>query len=211
MLGEQGLEAADVALDELGVEGDGRERVLDLVSDAARDLFPGGLFLRAEELGDVFEDEDVAEMLVCFVRVAFEEGDGGGDLQRAGGRGHLHLVGGGAHAVGAAEETLDGVEDVGGEGLVEAQADEAYLATGIEELGEGAVGEDDVELGREGDDAVGDGLDDGLELGAALLEGGVEFGELRGGLLGEGAGGFEVGGHGVEAGGELAELFGGGG
>ena len=75
----------DVALYELGVEGDGCERVLDLVSDAARDLFPGGLLLRAEEFGDVFEDEDVAEMLVGFGGSAFEQGDGGGDLHGAGG------------------------------------------------------------------------------------------------------------------------------
>ncbi len=209
VLGEQGLEAADVALDELGVERDGRERVFDLVSDAACDLFPGGLFLCAEKLGDVFEDEHVAEVLMRFSGVAFEEGDGGGDLERAGGRRHLHLVGGGAHAMRAAEEALDGVEDLGGEGLVEAQADELYLAAGIEEFGEGAVGEDDAEAGREGDDAVGDGFDDGLELGAALLQGGVELGELCGGLLGESAGGFEIGGHGVETGGEFAELFGG--
>ena len=49
-------------LDLLGGEGDGRERVLDLVGDAAGDFFPGGLLLRAEELGGVFEDEDVAEV-----------------------------------------------------------------------------------------------------------------------------------------------------
>src|SRR5580704_16323540 len=113
--------------------------------------------------------------------------------------------------MGAAEETLDGVEDVSGEGLVEAEADEADLAAGVEELGEGAVVEDDVEVGRESDDAVGDGFDEGFELGAALLEGSVELGELRGGLFGECARGLEVGGHGVEANGEFAKLFGGGG
>ena len=74
-----------------------------------------------------------------------------------------------------------------GKSFVEAQADELHLAAGVEELGEGAVGKDDAQVGREGDDAVGDGFDDGFELGAALLEGGVEFGELGGGLLGEGA------------------------
>ena len=84
----------DVALDELGVERDGRERILDLVSDAACDLFPGRLFLRAEKLGDIFKDEDVAEVFMGIGVGAFEEGDGSGDLQRAGGRGHLHLVGG---------------------------------------------------------------------------------------------------------------------
>ena len=58
----RGVEAVDVAVDLFGVERDGREGVLDLVGDAAGDFFPGALLLRAEEFGDVFEDEDVAEM-----------------------------------------------------------------------------------------------------------------------------------------------------
>ena len=52
------------------------------------------------------------------------------------------------------------------------------LAAGVEELGEGAVGEDDVERGREGDDAVGDGFDEGFEFGAALLEAGKVYERL---------------------------------
>ena len=83
---EQGAEAVDVALDQFGVERDGGERVLDLVGDAAGDFFPGALFLRAEEFGGVFEDEDVAEMLAAMPerawRATFEQGDGGGELQR---------------------------------------------------------------------------------------------------------------------------------
>ena len=65
-------------------------------------------------------------------------------------------------------------------------------------------------IGGEGDDAGGDGLDDGFELGAAGLERMVEVGELGGGSLGGGVGAFEIGGHGVEAVDEFAELFGGG-
>ncbi len=49
-----------MAADLLGGEGDRGEGILDLVGDAAGDLFPGGLLLCAQELGGVFEDEDVA-------------------------------------------------------------------------------------------------------------------------------------------------------
>src|SRR5579875_1479443 len=108
----------------------------------------------------------------------------------------------------AAEQALERLVDVSGKYLMQMPADELLLAAGIEELRESAVGEDDVERGRERDDGVGNGLDDGVELGAALLERGVELRELRARLLGEGARGFKVGRQGVEAGGELAELFG---
>ena len=41
-----------------GAERDGRERILDLVSHLLRDLFPGKLALRAQQLSGVFNDED---------------------------------------------------------------------------------------------------------------------------------------------------------
>ena len=46
----------------LGRELDRRERVLDLVGDALRHLAPGGEALGLEELGQVVEDEDHAEI-----------------------------------------------------------------------------------------------------------------------------------------------------
>ena len=48
------------ALQALGRELDGRQRVLDLMRDAARDVGPGGVALRRDEIGDVVEGEDVA-------------------------------------------------------------------------------------------------------------------------------------------------------
>ncbi len=59
-VGEGVAEAVDVAVDLFGGERDGCEGILDLVGYAAGDFFPGGLLLRAEEFGGVFEDEDVA-------------------------------------------------------------------------------------------------------------------------------------------------------
>ncbi len=103
-------EAVDVATDLFGGERDGSEGVLDLVGDAAGDLFPGGLLLGAEEFGGVFEDEDVALVLAASagpgtssratvarrlmvpVKLAVEAG---------GGMGQLDLAGGGAHAMAA--------------------------------------------------------------------------------------------------------------
>ena len=98
----------------------------------------------------------------------------------------------------------------GGRCSFEGGAEEGAFAAWIEHLGEGAVVEDDAAVGREGDDAGGDGFDDGFELGAAAEKGGVDLGELGGGGFGVGAGLFEVGSHGVEAVDEVAELFGGG-
>src|SRR5215469_12792402 len=120
----------DVALDELGVERNWGEWVLDLVSDAARDLLPRRLLLRAKQLGDIFEDEHVAEVLppqgvnslaTPFMGVgagAFEESDSGGDLQRAGGGRHLHFARGGAHAVRAAQEPGESVDNLGGKSFM---------------------------------------------------------------------------------------------
>ena len=40
----------------LGAESDGRQRVLDLVRDAARHFVPGRRLLRAQQFAGVFED-----------------------------------------------------------------------------------------------------------------------------------------------------------
>ena len=48
------------APDAFGGQTDGRERVLDLVCEAARHLAPGGVALRLQQLGDVVEDDDDA-------------------------------------------------------------------------------------------------------------------------------------------------------
>ena len=48
------------ALQPLGRKLDRRQRVLDLVCDAARDIGPGGGALRGDEIGDVVEGDDEA-------------------------------------------------------------------------------------------------------------------------------------------------------
>ena len=49
------------ALQPLGGQANGGQRVLDLVRDAARDLGPGRLPLRRQQGGDVVEGHDVAQ------------------------------------------------------------------------------------------------------------------------------------------------------
>ena len=53
-----GLGPLEVLDDPLGVELDGRQRVLDLVGDALGDFLPGGDLLGLDELGQVVEDDD---------------------------------------------------------------------------------------------------------------------------------------------------------
>ncbi len=73
----------------------------------------------------------------------------------------------------------------------------------------GAVGEDDAAGGIERGDAVGDGLEHGLQLAAAGFEGGVGGGELDGGVLDGATAVLEIGGHVVEAADEFAQFLGG--
>src|SRR5690606_32214457 len=56
-----GDDAAVLAADALGREDDRRQRVLDLVRNAPRDVGPGGRALRGDELGDVVERHDRAD------------------------------------------------------------------------------------------------------------------------------------------------------
>jgi len=204
VFGEQFGEARDVALDELGVERDGGERVLNLMRDAACDLFPGTLLLRVQQLGGVFQNEHVTEVVTGGACCGLQQGDRRGEVQDAGAGLHLHLGRSGAHAVGAAQQAVERVNDLGGQHVVQAKADELLLAAGVQHLREGAVGEHDLARCGERDDAVGDGFDDGLEFGAALLQGSVDLRELGRGACGNGVHGFEVRGHRIEAGHKLA-------
>ena len=206
-----------MAVDLLGGERDGGERILDLVGDAAGDLFPGGLLLRAEEFGGVFEDEDVAVVLARWPV------PGVSSSATVASRFMVLLklplsCGGRVSSISPEAEPMRWLrrmrrsrtsESSAGKTSSMGRAEEGTLAAGVHHLGEGAVGEDDAAAGVEGGDAVGDGLEHGLELAAAGFEGGVGGGELDGGVLDGAAAVFEIGGHVVEAADEFAEFFGG--
>ena len=69
-------------------EADGSKRILDLVGYAAGNLLPGGLLLRAKQLGGIFEDENVALMFAAHALGGgghLEEGDCGEKVHGAGG------------------------------------------------------------------------------------------------------------------------------
>src|SRR5207302_9618764 len=165
---EGGLDTGDVAVDLFRGERYRCERVFDLVGDAASDLLPGGLFLRTEEFGGVFEHEHVAVGGAIGAAAAFKQRDGseqihGAAIGRAG-DGHLHLGRSGAHAVRAAEEVVERLHGFRGEDAVNGGADEGGLAAGVEHFGQGASDEDDAAVDVERGDAVGDGREHCLEL-----------------------------------------------
>ena len=178
-------QAVDVAMDVLGGEGDGGERVLDLVRDAAGDLAPGGLLLCAEQLGGVLQHQDVAVVVAVGSHRLFPAGrrwpaEHGAAAAGAGSRHrHLHLAGGRAHTMAAAQQAVERLHGLGGEDRFDVAADEVRLAAGLHHLRQRAVGQHDTALGVQCDNAVGDGLQHGLELGAARFQGGVGGGELR--------------------------------
>jgi hypothetical protein len=198
-----------VSLDELGIERDGRERVLDLMRDTACDLLPGTLALGTEQFSGVFDDQNVPEMIASGGCGVFKNRNGCGEVLEAGCGVHLHLVGRRAHAMRAAQQAVQRIDDVRRQHSGEIEADELLLAAGIEQLGESSIGDNDVAIGRQRYNAGGNSLDDGLELGATRLEVGVQTRELRGRVLGDVVRRFKIGGHVVEAFDEFAELFGG--
>ncbi len=76
-------QAVDVPANLLRAEADGGERILDLVGNAAGDLLPGGLLLRTEQFGRVFEDEDVPLMFSAHALGScrdFEQSDRGEEI-----------------------------------------------------------------------------------------------------------------------------------
>src|ERR1700679_1098181 len=92
---------------------------------------------------------------------AFENRDGCSQMEDAGAGLHLHLRRSRAHAVGAAQEMIERVDDVRRKHGGEIEPNELPLAAGVEHLREGAVSEHNAAIGRERYDAGGDGFYDG--------------------------------------------------
>ena len=99
----------------LGGELDGSERIFDFVSDAASDFLPGRGFLRAEQFGEVIENEDEAG--VGAARAEGADGDGG--VQQAAGGDDFEFAGDDAGAQSAAEEIADGAGVFGADEFLE--------------------------------------------------------------------------------------------
>ena len=63
-----GSGAIQVTPDALRGQGQRSKRILDLVSDAARHLAPGGLLLGTQNIGEVLQHDDVSGTLPAVAR-----------------------------------------------------------------------------------------------------------------------------------------------
>ena len=196
-------------------QGNGGERILDLVRHPPSDLPPGELLLRAQQFGGVLQHQHVAVMGAFDAAAGFQQRDRdlqvhGASAARAVPRGcHLHLARGRAHAMAAPQQVVKLFHRLGGEDFFDGGADEGGLAAGVEHLRESAVGQHHTAPGVQRGNAIGDGLEHRLQFAAACFQRGVGLGELGIGSLDRLAAAFQVGGHMVEAADQFAELFGG--
>src|SRR5215467_15670943 len=92
-----------MTLNALGGKRNWRERILDLVSYAARNLAPCGLLLALQQVREIFEHDDIAGTLTLTTKRRHSDGD----IQRPVCQWHLHLAGCEAHSVGAPKERLE--------------------------------------------------------------------------------------------------------
>ncbi len=179
------------AADTLGGKLDRRERILDLMSDAARHVGPGGAALSADQLGDVIEGQDIALRLLI---TAFG-GDADGEIALRSRPMQRDLLGDEALALLLRPLHHRGeFGDHRGEGL----ADESAFLHAQQVLG-GAVDEGDGTIGIEANDAGGDAGEHRLHETAPFVERRVGA-DQRIPLA------LELRGHGVEGGAEHGEI-----
>ena len=100
--------AREMTMNALGGKSDGSQGIFYFVRNAARDLTPGGLLLCAQQIGEIFEDQNISEARGGIV----EGGDGDGHVELGVGQRDFHVGGGEAHAIGAAQERFEIVEHV---------------------------------------------------------------------------------------------------
>ena len=103
--------AVQMTLNAFCGERNWRERILDLVGHAARHFAPGCLLLGLEQIRKIFEYDHVAGAF----RLVSQGRDSDGDIQDASRELNFHLAGGHAHAVAAAEQGLEILQDFGRE------------------------------------------------------------------------------------------------
>ncbi len=107
--GESGWLAVEMAADTLGGERDGRERVLDFVGHALRHFLPRKLALGAKEFRGVFDDEDGAWPAVG----QFEPRTGDGQVHVAAAKMEFNFGRGRTHALSAADDAGEFVDEFG--------------------------------------------------------------------------------------------------
>ncbi len=95
----------------LGGKRDRGQRVLDLVRHAPRYFAPGCLFLRSQQVRQVFEHQHVSQSLGGVT----QRRHGYGDIQLSSGQREFHVGCRDAHTIGAAEQRFQVREHVGGD------------------------------------------------------------------------------------------------
>src|SRR5487761_109434 len=140
-----------------------RKGILDFVSDALRDLLPGGGFLSAEEFGEVVDDDD--ESRIAAARAERADGDGG--VMKLASARDFEFLGSDAHAERAAHE----LEDAAGGGVAQKLGERSGRGSAVAEHSRGG-GVDAVEraAGVERQDAGGNVFEDGFHQFAAALD-----------------------------------------
>ena len=86
-----------MAADSFRRKRDGSQRVFDFMRDPACHFPPCGLFLGLEQVGQVFEDQNIAQPLAGML----QRGHGDGSVEAGAMQCHFQLRGGRTHAVSA--------------------------------------------------------------------------------------------------------------
>ena len=201
--------------DTLCREGDGCQRVLDLVGDAACDLAPCRLLLRGEQVREIFEDDDVSQAFF----LVLQRRDRDGERELGATHHDLGLAGDGPHAIRFADEMIEIFDHVRREQFLQRSAGreprQRLRGAGLrvircEQSKQRVVGAAHAAISVERQHAGGNALQDGLDLLAALIERHVGVCDLAAGRFDLLPRRLELRGHLVERVHQLPELVGSG-
>ena len=188
---------------------DGRKWILDLMRDAARHLAPGGLLLSLQKIGKIFEHDHVSRALVLMAQGCH----GDRHVERCALQRHLHLAGGHAHAVGAAQQRFQILQHFRRKYVRQARSAQHVLsvriAFGVEHAQQGLVGVSNAAGGIERKHAGRNALEDGLHLAAALVEFSIGSTGIAAGSFDLPPAGFQFLRHAVEGADQVANFIGG--
>ena len=194
-----GIAAIEEARKALRGKLDRREWILDFVSNAAGDFLPGGGFLRAENFGQVVENEDETG-----VGAARAEGtDGNGKMQDAARDDGFNFARDDAHAQAAAHQELHGARGFRADHVFERLNVSGRTA---EHAGDRSIFTKDGAVGVQGNYAGGNVLENGFHQLAASFEFLNGLLEIAGELIDLSAGIAQLRGHGVEGANKNAEF-----
>ena len=98
---------------------DGSQWVFDFMRDPACHFPPGCLFLGLEQVGQIFEDQNIAQPLASML----QRSHGDGRIEAGTMQSYFQLRGGCAHAVGAPQQWLQVFQNLLGKYFLQGSAD----------------------------------------------------------------------------------------